>query len=60
MAGPIRQPINIASLEKYINENVPEIKTPLVVKQVRFEGAHPRPQLTLASLDMVNPILRTS
>ena len=38
MAGPIRQPINIASLEKYINENVPEIKTPLVVKQVRFEG----------------------
>lgn len=34
MAGPVRQPIDIQSLEKYINNNVPLIKTPLDVKQV--------------------------
>lgn len=34
MAGPIRQPINIPNLERYIEANVPEIKTPLEVKQV--------------------------
>lgn len=34
MAGPIRQPIDLAKLEKYIDDNVPEIKTPLDVKQV--------------------------
>jgi len=35
MAGPIRQPIDIPALEKYIAEKVPEIKTPLDIKQVR-------------------------
>ena len=34
MAGPIRQPIDLKSLEKYIEKEVPEIKTPLEVKQV--------------------------
>jgi len=34
MAGPIRQPIDLKSLESYIDKNVPEIKTPLEVKQV--------------------------
>ena len=34
MAGRIRQPIDIKSLETYLNANVPEIKTPLDVKQV--------------------------
>lgn len=34
MAGPIRQPIDIPSLERYIDQNVPSIKTPLGVKQV--------------------------
>lgn len=34
MAGRVRHPIDIKALEKYINENVPEIKTPLDVKQV--------------------------
>lgn len=34
MAGPIRQPIDLKSLEKYIENEVPEIKTPLEVKQV--------------------------
>jgi hypothetical protein len=34
MAGRIRQPIDIKSLEGYLNTHVPEIKTPLDVKQV--------------------------
>lgn len=34
MAGTVRQPIDIPSLETFINTNVPEIKTPLDVKQV--------------------------
>lgn len=34
MAGPIRQPIDLKSLERYIEQQVPEIKTPLEVKQV--------------------------
>lgn len=34
MAGAIRQPIDIGALERYIDANVPEIKTPLDVKQV--------------------------
>jgi hypothetical protein len=34
MAGRIRQPIDIKSLEAYLNIHVTEIKTPLDVKQV--------------------------
>ena len=34
MAGQVRQPIDIASLERYVAANVPEIKVPLDVKQV--------------------------
>ena len=34
MAGEVRQPIDLASLERYIDNNVPEIKTPLGLKQV--------------------------
>ena len=35
MAGQVRQPIDIKALEKYLDENVPEIKTPIDLKQVR-------------------------
>lgn len=35
MAGKIRQPIDIPSLERYIDKTVPQIKTPLDIKQVR-------------------------
>ena len=34
MAGRVRQPIDIKSLEAYIDKNVPEIKTPIDLKQV--------------------------
>lgn len=35
MAGPVRQAIDQASLERYLKANVPEIKPPLELKQVR-------------------------
>lgn len=34
MAGPIRQQIDIKSLERYIESHVPDIKVPIDVKQV--------------------------
>lgn len=34
MAGTVRQPIDVPALERYIDQNVPIIKTPLEVKQV--------------------------
>src|SRR4051794_4056090 len=33
MAGTVRQPIDLQSLERYISQNVPEIKTPIDLKQ---------------------------
>jgi hypothetical protein len=39
MAGTVRQPINVDSLSKYIEENVPEIELPIIVKQVS-SGRH--------------------
>lgn len=35
MAGRVRQPIDVAALERYISKTVPEIKTPIDIKQVR-------------------------
>lgn len=34
MAGNVRQPIDVAALERYIAGNVPEIVVPLEIKQV--------------------------
>jgi hypothetical protein len=34
MAGEVRQPIDLPSLERYLNQNVPAVKTPLDLKQV--------------------------
>ena len=36
MAGVVRQPIDVQSLERYISKNVPEIQVPIDVKQVGF------------------------
>lgn len=36
MAGEVRQPIDQASLERYLDKNVPDIKTPVQLKQVSF------------------------
>lgn len=36
MAGEVRQPIDQASFERYIDAQVPSIKTPLTIKQVIY------------------------
>ncbi|KAF1990414.1 APH-domain-containing protein [Aulographum hederae CBS 113979] len=46
MAGTVRQPIDLKALEKYIDQNVPEIKTPLILKQFGFGQSNPTYQLT--------------
>ncbi|KAF2653499.1 APH-domain-containing protein [Lophiostoma macrostomum CBS 122681] len=46
MAGPVRQPIDINSLERYIDSNVPDIKTPITLKQFGFGQSNPTYQIT--------------
>ncbi|PGH26445.1 hypothetical protein AJ80_01943 [Polytolypa hystricis UAMH7299] len=46
MAGEVRQQIDIAALEKYIQSNVPEIVTPISVKQFGYGQSNPTYQLT--------------
>lgn len=46
MAGPIRQPIDLDSLFKYIDQHAPEIKTPLDVKQFGYGQSNPTYLLT--------------
>ncbi|OJJ47894.1 hypothetical protein ASPZODRAFT_131494 [Penicilliopsis zonata CBS 506.65] len=46
MAGAVRQPIDVPSLERYIDQNVPGIKTPLDVKQFSFGQSNPTYLLT--------------
>ncbi|KAL2863926.1 phosphotransferase family protein [Aspergillus lucknowensis] len=48
MAGVVRQPIDIPALERYIDQNVPIIKTPLGVKQFGFGQSNPTYQLIAA------------
>lgn len=45
MAGRVRQPIDVPALEKYIDDNVREIKTPLDIKQFGFGQSNPTYQL---------------
>lgn len=49
MAGPVRQPIDVARLEAYLKGNVPEIELPLDVKQFGFGQSNPTYQLTSPS-----------
>jgi len=46
MAGVVRQPIDIKSLERYVSQNVPELKIPIDVKQFGFGQSNPTYQLT--------------
>ncbi|SPN97033.1 probable Phosphotransferase enzyme family domain protein [Cephalotrichum gorgonifer] len=46
MAGPMRQVIDQAKLERYLSEAVPEIKVPLEIKQFGFGQSNPTYQLT--------------
>ncbi|KAF2730187.1 APH-domain-containing protein [Polyplosphaeria fusca] len=46
MAGAVRQPIDISSLERYIASNVPDITLPIDVKQFGYGQSNPTYQLT--------------
>ncbi|KAI9698160.1 MAG: hypothetical protein M1836_004162 [Candelina mexicana] len=46
MAGTVRQPINVQSLERYIEKSVSKIKVPVDVKQFGFGQSNPTYQLT--------------
>ncbi|KAI9692947.1 MAG: hypothetical protein M1822_004942 [Bathelium mastoideum] len=46
MAGAVRQPIDVASLERYIDRAVSEIKVPLDVKQFGYGQSNPTYLLT--------------
>ncbi|KIW07574.1 uncharacterized protein PV09_01529 [Verruconis gallopava] len=46
MAGEIRQPIDIAALERYIADNVKEIQVPITVKQFGYGQSNPTYQIT--------------
>ncbi|KAI5466264.1 kinase-like domain-containing protein [Mariannaea sp. PMI_226] len=48
MAGRVRQPIDEAAFQKYVSENVPEIKTPIDLKQFGFGQSNPTYQITAA------------
>lgn len=43
----MRQPIDVESLSKYIEQNVPEIELPIIVQQV-FDASSPSPHLATA------------
>ncbi|KAI5868667.1 phosphotransferase enzyme family protein [Durotheca rogersii] len=57
MAGKVRHPIDTAALERYITENVPEIKLPLDIKQFGFGQSNPTYQLT-STVDGSRYVLR--
>ncbi|KAJ6119220.1 hypothetical protein N7523_003500 [Penicillium sp. IBT 18751x] len=48
MAGEVRQPIDLPSLERYVDQHVPALKTPLGLKQFGFGQSNPTYQLTSA------------
>ncbi|KAG9242968.1 putative acyl-CoA dehydrogenase family member 10 [Calycina marina] len=46
MAGIVRQPIDLEALMRYISGNIPEIKTPIDLKQFGFGQSNPTYQIT--------------
>ena len=51
MAGPIRQPIDLDNLTRYIEQTVPEIQTPLSVQQFGYGQSNPTYLLTASNGD---------
>ncbi|CAD6504179.1 BgTH12-05913 [Blumeria graminis f. sp. triticale] len=49
MAEAVRQPINQARLEAYLSKNLPEVTTPIHIKQFKFGQSNPTYQLTARS-----------
>ncbi|KAL8823449.1 MAG: hypothetical protein Q9191_005848 [Dirinaria sp. TL-2023a] len=46
MAGPVRQPIDISSLSRYLEEHVPEIALPVTIQQFGYGQSNPTYQVT--------------
>lgn len=46
MAGPVRQPIDISSLSRYLEEHVPEINLPVTIQQFGYGQSNPTYQVT--------------
>jgi aminoglycoside phosphotransferase (APT) family kinase protein len=46
MAGPVRQPIDIAKLSRFIDQSVSQIQTPIDIKQFGYGQSNPTYQLT--------------
>ncbi|KAI9741119.1 MAG: hypothetical protein M1834_002832 [Cirrosporium novae-zelandiae] len=49
MAGKVRQPIDVGSLERYLDQHIPAIKTPLEVKQFGYGQSNPTYLLTTST-----------
>ncbi|TVY91090.1 Acyl-CoA dehydrogenase family member [Lachnellula willkommii] len=66
MAGAVRQPIDVQSLERYISNNVPEIKVPIDIKQAstirifitQFGFGQSNPTYQLTASDGVKYVMR--
>ncbi|MCJ1396488.1 hypothetical protein MMC18_009378 [Xylographa bjoerkii] len=48
MAGPVRHPIDIDCLSSYLEQNIPEIKLPISIKQFGFGQSNPTYQISAA------------
>ncbi|MCJ1420829.1 hypothetical protein MMC32_007188 [Xylographa parallela] len=48
MAGPVRQPIDVDCLSSYLEQNIPEIRLPISIKQFGFGQSNPTYQLNAA------------
>ena len=57
MAGPIRQPIDILSLSRYIDTHIPQIQTPIEVLQFGYGQSNPTYLLT-STVDNLRFVLR--
>jgi len=59
MAGRVRQPIDVRSLEAWISKTVPEIEVPLDVKQVDAELYHAGTETPYSQFSLLLVWLRT-
>lgn len=59
MAGTLRQPIDVPSLERFIASHVPEIQGPITLKQVGLVNVLVERSDVICSLALVNQIRHT-
>ena len=54
MAGPVRHPIDIKALEQYLDQHVPEIKTPIELNQVKENQKSPLSEVQVPKFPILN------